>query len=437
MSTIQEKQDLINKKDWDGLSKTDIYSDFDFSIIRWEKYTLNKEFFTKFLYYRSDLLGKALNAGVLKYEDDFVVNSILAALIQNFSVEDIVSVFKAFKILSVKRKKYQTHFKKVSNENKIKQHLNKHNVESFYKTLISDDILNDDFFNVSHIDFSYCSNFTEEELKKIISYETKSTSYISLSSQHSIRKFFPTNEATIDFLIDIPYANIKLSFVLIKNSKTEINDLITFLEKKYAEHNRFLEFKKELIFVFVRNNWPITDEYIDFIAEHFHNSLNFILQVMTKEQIKTKDRHFSFDIIASNNNKLSIDDLLELKPTFKDTNYDLSSSRFFTEEEIIAHPNFFDPNKIRGSRNQYVSEETFRLLNKAWGRRLKYTDLTDVSDILSNLYGDDVELAFFYLMRKANKTSEEILNTIDALFYKFNDESKLSHVREFINKYKN
>ena len=48
--TVQEKQDLINAKDWDALVKTDLFADFNFGTNTFKQYTFDRDFILSFVF---------------------------------------------------------------------------------------------------------------------------------------------------------------------------------------------------------------------------------------------------------------------------------------------------------------------------------------------------------------------------------------------------
>ena len=48
--TVQEKQDLINAKDWDALVKTDIFLDFNYGANAFKQYTFDRDFILSFVF---------------------------------------------------------------------------------------------------------------------------------------------------------------------------------------------------------------------------------------------------------------------------------------------------------------------------------------------------------------------------------------------------
>ena len=55
----------------------------------------------------------------------------------------------------------------------------------------------------------------------------------------------------------------------------------------------------------------------------------------------------------------------------------IRAKRFFTEEEIAANPNLFDPEYVKDSGKSYVSRETFKILNKQFNKRKQYGEGLD------------------------------------------------------------
>jgi hypothetical protein len=120
---------------------------------------------------------------------------------------------------------------------------------------------------------------------------------------------------------------------------------------------------------------------------------------------------------------------------------DLSGgSRFFTEEEIAEHPHFFDPRALIRRTNHYVSRDTFKILNSAWGTHQQYNDdLVDFVTIVRSLSSAVLSVKTLrYLKEKTNASNEVVTSTIlgrhiDGDMNK--DAKKLSIIKNFITKF--
>ena len=112
----------------------------------------------------------------------------------------------------------------------------------------------------------------------------------------------------------------------------------------------------------------------------------------------------------------------------------------FTEEEIAANPHFFDPRVLNSRVCAFVSPDTFKLLNKTWGLRLKYNDeLGNFADIVSGLQSGAISLKTLrYLKEKTNASNEVVFKVIERKHIKearSKDAKKLAIVKKFLTKF--
>jgi hypothetical protein len=111
--------------------------------------------------------------------------------------------------------------------------------------------------------------------------------------------------------------------------------------------------------------------------------------------------------------------------------------RFFTEEEIAANPHFFDPYSLKNKAWFYVSNDTFKILNKSWGTRYRYNeDLVDFSAITEALVPAATTIKTLrYLKEKTNASNEVVVKAIDRKHIDeawSKDAKKLSIIKKFL-----
>jgi len=175
----------------------------------------------------------------------------------------------------------------------------------------------------------------------------------------------------------------------------------------------------------------ISDEHAEKLIGHIREfgSNGFIgearknvVTVLTRDQIIKNVHEFGIMDVALST-KFTLDDVVDRYDNIK---LDLSGVRLFKEEEIINHPNFFDPNVISQFENQYISRNNWNVLLKAWDTTISYNlFLEDFIVIFSNLNDRDKNLKNIkYLAKKTNASNLLILELVD----KYNKTLKLKNV---------
>jgi hypothetical protein len=164
--------------------------------------------------------------------------------------------------------------------------------------------------------------------------------------------------------------------------------------------------------------------------------LYYFATVLTLEQIERYKDLLSLEAMLFNK-RIPLDKVKEFKSV---EFFDASKIRFFTEEEIIQNPEFFDPESVKKVGYLYVSESTFKLLNKTWSKKQKYeNDLSDFTTLCNNL----VRLKYFlfddlrYIVKKTGASNDRVVKEI--ISRRIRPTSKnhedFNFIKEFINSY--
>ena len=310
MSTIQEKQYLINKKDWDGLSKTDIYSDFDFTHDEWKKYTLSKEFFLDF-YFNKHFLELLVNKSPY-YVDDLLYNGFKGISKIDFSVNDYVEVFKVFKALDSTGTR-SDYFLSLSNLIKYTSEINPA-TENFQLAHLEPDILNDPFFRIHTLDIEKVSSLSSFDA--FMQSIDKAQISVFKNQDKIYDRFFNNKEECLDHLIDLPIKKLDFSSVFRNLTKDEIIELIDYFKKKYNNHDKEEKVLRDLYSWFFKTKTKMSDEMLDFVRDNFKDIYQKFLVSMDYDQIEKRAKSFTpFDLCL--NTDLPLDKVVEIGNSYQ------------------------------------------------------------------------------------------------------------------------
>jgi hypothetical protein len=161
---------------------------------------------------------------------------------------------------------------------------------------------------------------------------------------------------------------------------------------------------------------------------------NFMTGNLTDEMVMDNIMSISVENLIKRNS-LTLDKIVEiLGPRRVDL---CGLTRFFTEEEIVKYPHFFDPASLNRIPCFYVSRDTFKVLNKSWGTRHRYNeDLVDFSAITAALVPTATTIKTLrYLKEKTNASNEVVVKAIDRKHIDeawSKDAKKLSIIKKFL-----
>jgi hypothetical protein len=407
----QEKQDLINKKDWKGLLQTDILLDFSTDK---SNYSFEFDFILDFIMNNYGTIFEIYKGkyGVNIFKDN-IFNNVLKNVIKSSSAsskpnetqwEDfLISIYEISKMFYTRINDVNIFLlisTAVANKKIFELFLKPNNIEKIIgilKTLSSN-------VKIGELDSTVLS---QEEGKKFLDTILK----INEQVRHNIlienlsefvHKFIKSDEEVIDYA----KKSFQGVYVLIKD----------FPESRFLEflintsHN--VEFTDLFKYVEEHPNLILPDEYLQ---RKFNtpdgNFPHYVIKFLTREQI-IKFKDFLSPSLMVKNTKISLKEIKELKLKDSET-IDFTNERFFTEEEIIQNPEFFDPKYVKDSAMVYISEEEFRKLNKIWGSRYHYDpNLSDFEIIFkNNIYRLDMS-QIKYLAKRTKINNELLVNVI-------------------------
>lgn len=429
----QEKQDLINNKDWDGLIQTDILLDFTGNYTGFEGYTFEKDLILSFF------LNKKRYGAHIGYLDD---NG------KSFLPID------AWKNILGRSKQLNIKFTTEDWE-KFVLTINAYTLEGYIATAALYYI-----YELSYRGPEYLRLLAKDNIYSIITKLLNTTKNVITPdlfegiSHEDLKKIGP--RLTYERQREIFFVNCNPSILLqCVDSDEEAVELARklglkpgeiFVAKESAEYEKMLNKvidNDENLFdwdsYYAKNGLAtVSDTTIEKISAKF-GTMGFtkIINNFSDEQIDKYGPNIDISILVKKRN-LSLDKIAEIKDKKL---INLSNVRFFTEEEIIKHPYFFDPEIILARKNLYVTPESFRLLNKTWGKRQRYNDaLMKFGQIFRMLSGHSLNINNLrYLVQKTGIDNCTLTRTIEDKLYGSklsSDGKKLIAIRDFMVKYK-
>jgi hypothetical protein len=436
--TIQEKQDLINAKDWDALVKTDLFQDFNYGIHTFKQYTFDRDFILSFVFNVDHFIAHTKHVSSLYianlYNDDVFKNIMLrcADLGIKLSTQDWKDVINAINILY---------------SNKIIDGCACANVlditgkdVDYFRVLLDAKIVAK--LLLIRLQGFTANRLNAEEFTKLTPEEQRIVSQL-LTYNNNARIHIDNGDERIFANVTKDYKDLNnISRMLMLKVSSILADLGP---DEYIKILLDLIYKGEVVAVeswlpyFLEHpDYEIDDEQFRRLFNKFggHMFMYMINNVSEKAiEEKIKSIHTGYLVTRQSMSLERISELLGHAKT------DLSgSSRFFTEEEIAQHPHFFDPRVLIRRTNHYVSRDTFKILNKSWGTIQQYNDdLVDFVTIVRSLTSDALSIKTLrYLKEKTNASNEVVTSTIlgrhiDGDMNK--DAKKLSIVKNFIKKF--
>jgi len=425
----QEKQNLINNKDWDSLIKTDILSDFEINDTK--KYVFDFDFIYEFVL-------KRFNENIVKLHYKINVNMLFVNTFvraKELNLNITADQWELIIVEFIEIKKNDTLNFSISNgvflntkdknSGFIKFLINCDNPElnKLYRGYQSDITLNS--FNIDGISVN--------DIVKLVD---------KFDNIYKTENYFKVKFSFNDEIIE----------KLLNEIKTD-EEIISFFKKSNTPlYSVFKLFSEDRFISFIRNNLDkitlsnvshyvkthkdmiFPDDLVKDIVET--GKLYYFAPVLTLEQIEKHKDRIPTDLMIFNK-KIPLDKVKELKSIKQ---FDASKIRFFTEEEIIQNPEFFDPESVKKVGYLYVSESTFKLLNKTWGKRQKYE--TKLTDFLS-LYNNLSIIKYFsidslrYIVKKTGASNDIVVKEIINSYTKFTnkDYENFGFIKEFINSY--
>lgn len=394
-------QDLIDAKDWNSLADTDFLEEFNYHNYGWELYTFDKKLVLQFFcknarYLKSKKHVERLHGSL--YEDDIWGNLNTAMIRQGITLDEseweeyLINVYTMFKHNTIRGPGLQ---RAIAGKEDI----------NFYKALSKSPVRKDlsgfliSVRNTKIVITPEWQELTPKEFRSLLFvYDQAKNTYIKYKNcdktiyQHCI-------DDDIDIVEFVKKYDLEISDIYDNLSIDEYIDVIRYIKSKYTD-----KMEASLIGDYFKNHYEenISDDMIETLLNEFSGIMYGISFCLSKEQYEKYK-----DLIPSSVKVklpyLSLDEAAEDISGLED----MSGERFFTEEEMIAHPNLFDPNEVKYLTCMYVSKETFALLNKTWNKDIRYNKvLTDVRVLIDSMSSTFYNIESLRYIREKTKTSK-------------------------------
>lgn len=438
-NTVQEKQDLINAKDWDALITTDIFLDFNYGITTFRRYTFDRDFIMSFVFNVDRFIAHnkhivLQNTSNIYYDDVF--RNILfrcADLGVKLSTQDWKEVIDTVNIL---------YSNKIIDGRACANILDITGKDVDYLRVLLDPKTVAKLSSIRVFGFT-ANRLNAEEFTKLTPDEQSIVAPLLTYNSDNIRVHVEKGDARI-------FANVAKDY-------KELNDISRKLMLKVSSVLADLgpdEYTKALLDLIYKDESLFAESWLPYFLEHpdyeiddeqFRRLFNkfgghmfmYMINNVSEEAIEKQIKSIHTGYLI-NRKSMSLGRISELLGHVK-TDFS-GGSRFFTEEEIAKHPHFFDPRALIRRTNHYVSRDTFKILNRAWGTRQQYNDdLVDFVTIVRSLSSTVLSVKTLrYLKEKTNASNEVVTSTIlgrhiDGDMSK--DAKKLSIVKNFIKKF--
>lgn len=451
--TVQIIQQAINNKNWSKLQDTTFLSIFSSGEkSKLDQISFNKEVFTEFIfnsnYFIKNLRSVSTSNRAIIYNIDSIIINICKTILNNnfdISVNDWKNYIKNFYILYSSGRFNSSNyllFEMFSYHNKNTNYLKALTDDNIYKQI--SDLFKWKFQRQIELYKGIFDGLTATEIEKLKNRLSFNKKNIQLASNDKnvkeILKIFSFNEILelydkrINFFI-----HIDLGYVLEDYSQ---EDYFTLLKnriesgKTYVSFVSYFKIHKDLevpnwLYEFLFDYEDLGPTEISRKKEFIKNCINNL----TEEQIDKQYMNIPTRFLIKKTS-LHLSKITEYKG--KDL-YDLTrEGLFYTEEEIAENPHFFNPEKLsKGEKLYYVTEDTFKLLNKTWGKRQRYNnDLTDFFEIVNKLsYNSFTIKNIKYLQEKTNVKNTKVINLLKRRIVKYFNEEKLAKCLIFLKKY--
>ena len=433
--TISEKQDLINAKNWNALVETDLLRDFRFNSTTFKQYTFERDFVMNFLfnetrfsahseYIRFSLLSQFYPGDVMKN-----VMSRIRDLNIQITTDDWKVIAKSVAALYA-----STNFDRTSCSyvlqitDKDANYLRALADDEIYKIISDSSLARYGVNNLNAEEFTKLS--LEEQRKLVTRLHLGSTKGIVVVNGDE-RVFAPVAKTPGEIEKISRYLKIDVFKILADLNPDEyISMLLSMSDYNVPEYSLLPYFQNHKDFTLTNDQFKkLFDMYGPTIYQYIINNI-------TMEQIEDKIMTIPIpDLIKRDD--LTLNKITEARGT---SNVNLCLHKFFTEEEIAANPHFFDPVYLNDRPCLYVTSDTFRLLNKAWNKRQRYSErLTDFTEIVHNMNTNSYTISNLRYLKSKTKASNEVVTNailrkpIDEVLN--SDNKKLGILKKFIAKF--
>ncbi len=436
--TVQEKQDLINAKDWDALITTDLFLDFNYGTNAFKQYTFDRDFILSFVFNVDRFIAHTKHVESLHvanlYNDDVFRNVVLrcADLDIKLSTDDWKEVISAVNILiSNKIINNRAGFNVLDITGKDVNYLRVLLDKKIIPKLSVTPLTGDGHNRLNAEEFAKLTPEEQRIVAPLLTYEYNVSVHIDNGDE---RIFANVTKDYRELNIISQRLILKVSSILADLGPDEYTKAL--LDLIYKDESLVAE--SWLPYFLEHPDYEIDDEQFKKLFDKFGGHVfGYIINNISEKVIEEKIRSIH-TVYLVKRQSMSLERMSELLDHAKT---DMSGSgRFFTDEEIAQYPHFFDPRALNRRTCLYVSPETFKILNKTWGTQQRYNDeLQDFTTIVMSLTSDAVSVKTLrYLKEKMNVSNETVTSTIlgkhiDEAWSK--DAKRLAIVKKFITKF--
>ena len=440
LNTQQEKQDAITARDWDSLVQSNLFRDFDFNTKTYESYTFDKDFILEFVFnvarHTAHKEFMLKNMRLTYYTDDVMCH--VFERISNLGITFTTGEW--IKIISATSDLTQT---VTIDRGAAIYVLSLNGKDVNYLRALLDDVTYGKIQEIkissisgsrSKLDIGEFNKLSIDEQRQIIPRLNFGTGF-PISSENGdlsdLAHLASTPQEVVKLASDL---GVDVSDLLNNTDPDTYTNMLIGLNDSGWSAQRIARWGS-----YYENHtyFKLSDGQLDKLFNVYSNDVfKYIINNITDDQLAKHAKTIPTYVLL-NRESLPLSKITEIRGT---VNLDLTRERFFTEEDIRDNPHFFDPKSVTLSCMHYVSPGTFKLLNKAWGKRLPYKDCLTSFEILAKNQprGSLFSIKpFRYLIEKTGASHDVVNSVISDIYINPNwnaDAKKLAVIQNFIKK---
>ena len=418
--TKQEITQALSDQNWEAIRKVPWWEVKD--CLHQSSFVINKEFVTKFL-----IDTQGVTQHILFYDTNWLINKMVTDNMR-LSYHDYDALLIAAKktnplanLLLPTREKDQEYLRFfLKNQYDIysiflKYHNPKTPVFHITNTLLGDGSLNT---KLKEVLSSSPQLAVECHSRMVLQADKFGLDFLETVDRDTLLAFITNFKVVQNDIIKTAtskYTSIELAYTLLSNSRISANSTLEHL---------------------VAIDYTFTDEALEEMLPRWENTelLDLLSSVCTIDQLKKYKDIFGINRVLSNP-KIALKDVADMFPGKQGRAY----NKFYTEEEIVKYPQFFEP---VGTYNAsylyklYYTKKTQRVLNKEWGTRTRHdTNNQNVTHILlrnSDRLTPDI---IRYLSSKGSIDWRHSYNHLKSMAESEDTQPQLRTVLQFLVKY--
>lgn len=439
LNTQQEKQDAITARDWASLVQSNLFRDFDFNTSTYESYTFDKDFILEFVFNvaRHTAHNEFLRTNMrLTYFTDDVMRHVFERISNlgiTFTTDEWLKIISATSDLAKTATIVRSAAIYVLSLNGKDVNYLRALLDDVTYRKIQEIKISSIGASRSKLDISEFNKLSLDEQRQIIPRLNFGTGY-PISSVNGdvsdLAHLASTPEETVKLAWDL---GVNVSELLQNTDPDTYTNMLIGLNDSETGVQRIARWGS-----YYENHtyFKLSDGQLDKLFDVYNSVVfRYVINNITDDQLVKNAAQISTRVLFKRDG-LTLSRVSEL---LGDNNTDLTGHRFFTEEEIRDNPQFFDPKSVIDTNMYYVSPDTFKLLNKTWGKRIQYRGTLTTLDVLISKNLSIGSLASIetlrYLVQKTG-ASNDVLTSIVLREYidpRWNEDCrKLSAVKDFL-----